>query len=126
MARWRHRRSPCPYPLSLSLRQRNVLAVVAQNVEDLHPIRGNPDYFISSIYDVALCRNKNIFILDEKNSFRSIQPVACKSIKLEIARWRGWRWRRTLILRVLGIGVQRALVLRNRHHGRYTGPLRAL
>src|SRR3954453_9067394 len=94
-------RSPCPclYPQSLylSLRQRNVLAVVAQHVEDLHSIGGNPDHFIPSIHDVALCRNKNVFILDEKNSFRSVRPAGCKSIKFEIARWRRRRWRRSIV-----------------------------
>ena len=95
MAQWRDR--PITLSLSLSLRQRNALAVVAQHVEDLHPIRGNPDYFIPSIHDVALCRNKNVFILNEKNSFRSIRPAGCKSIKFEIARRRRWWWRRSVV-----------------------------
>src|SRR5438874_12468069 len=105
MARWRHRRSPCPYPLSLSLRQRNVLAVVAQNVEDLHPIRGNPDYFISSIYDVALCRNKTSFFFIRKILFPPSGRLGSNSIKFKFLRWRGWRWRRPLFLRLWVIGV---------------------
>src|SRR3954453_14575224 len=93
MARWRDR----PISLFLSLRQRNVLAVVAQDVEDLYTVRRNPDPFIPSIHDVALSRNKNILIFDEKNSFRYIRPAGCKSIKFEIARRRRWWWRRSVV-----------------------------
>src|SRR5436190_2316089 len=94
-------------PMFSSLGQRNVFPVIAQHVQNLHRIWGNPHNFVAPVHDVAFAGNEDIFILIQKNSLRTVGPARREPIKLEVARRQRWWWLRG-ITRNLWIGHNRS------------------
>src|SRR5262249_8084324 len=84
----------CDQPIRSSCVQGNILAVIAQDIENFDRIGRDAHDFVAAIYDVAFRRDEYVFIFGQKDSFRSVWAVRGEAIELQIARRRkrSGRW----------------------------------